>query len=403
MTFRKLIFVLIVTLAAFNANASYFRMHPAQVIEYADIAFVGTIVNVDTECYTVEIEKMLYGDYSKKTISVVKFLSWSSYYRVRGYEVGQKEIVFTKKSNYTGHSFEYISIGAGNEGEIEIIGDSACVLLDKINPATKYNINDFCNAIIDYHSNLDKIDSFYNKESEKYYGFITKAILDTVKYSNELILELEKKSIAHQMLINYKGMDFKSNLYSAHFFEYKYDCKKFEYKTDCWGCLFRNFNNKVEIKVVGYKIDSIHLVSNECKIFRTGHDFFVRPIKGKKCVLSFLYKFNNKIDTIRRIDFHIEKYKQPIASLELSFPAYLGFSGGSNFYKVLSFDLDVICEPQTITLKSVSSRITFEMRKYILNKKLFNKFKVYNVKAFNDQGEIIDIKPMTFKIDKELK
>lgn len=405
----KLGLILIILLLTSNiSRADYSRLKLYQVIEMTDLAAVGVIVKVDIECYTILIEKLLYGNYSEKTISIVKFANWQDHYRFKKYEVGQREIIFTKKSNYFGDPFEYVSIGAGNEGEIEIIGDSVLVL-DRISRVTKYKFNDFCNAIVDYHNNLDKINGFYTKELEKYYEPFDDKILDSAKFSNDYISELEKKSVVHTLLISDKRNRFISSVK----YDGKYGCKELKYESDIFRELFKNYENRIKINVLGYNIDSVDILSSECITIKKSNDFFVKPIKGKKTNLYFVYKYNSKIDTIWSFDFYIEKYRPATVNIDIfktlkeskEYPwghlsvSYGKYGDWSQFFDIVSFSLDIISKNNTTTLNSVSSRITYEMMQKIRESKKNDNFIIYNIKAINDKGECINIKPIKFQIN----
>jgi len=404
---QKLYILTFLILTCTIVKADYSRLRLYQVIELTDIAFVGKITNVGTECYTVEIENLLYGNYSAKTISIVKFANWQDHYRFKEYGVNQREIIFTKKSNNTGHPFEYISIGAGNEGEIEIINDTA-LILDRINRESKYPLKDFCNAIVDYHNNLTLIDNFFKKELEKYFEPFDEQTLDTSKFSNDYINEFEKKSLIHKLLITDKQVHYRNIPWS----ESKSGCKDLDFETDIFRELFKDFENRIKIDVLGYNIDSVDILSKECETIRKGDEFFILPKSGKKTNLYFVYRYNNYIDTIRHFDFFIEKYRKPTIDTDIfktlkkskDYPwGHLGVTYGkyvdwSNFYEILSFNLDITSKNKTITLQSVSSRITYEMMNNIRNSNVKDEFRVYNIKAFDEQGHIINIDPVTFKI-----
>ena len=409
MDFKRIILFIFTFLVFVTAKAYYSRLKLYQVIETTEIAFVGTIVNVDIECYTVEIERMLYGNYSAKTISIVKFADWQDHRRFKKYEIGQREIVFTRKSNNIGQPFEYVSIGAGNEGEIEIIGDSA-IILDRISRETKYKLSDLLTAIVDYRNAKDEINLFYQNELKKYYEPFDEKILDTANFTCPIMAKLEIKSTPHKMLIDDKRE--KMNR-SIRFYEYKYGCKELKFETDMFRYLFIGIDNRVEINVIGYNIDSIDIFSLNCKTTRNGNDFFVKPISGEKTDLYFVHKSNNKIDTIRSFDYYIEECVKPTVNIEIFkrlkespiYPwgylhvAYEGrYTFSSRFNKVISFSLDIVSAENTITLNSISSRITYEMMKNIRNSTETDIFKIYNIKAVDYKDDIFEIEPVEYDL-----
>lgn len=379
-----------------------------QVIEITDLAFVGRIVDVDIECYTIEIEELLYGEYTEKTISIVKFANWQDHHRFKEYEAGQHEIVFTKKSNNLGYPFEYISIGAGNEGEIEIVGDSV-IVLDRISRETKFEFNSFREAIIDYKYNLSEINKFFDSQFENYYEPFDKDILDTIRLSNRLISELKNKSDVHKLIIDDKQQRFYRHLSLRN----KYGCKKLEFEPDIHYELFRNHENRTKINVVGYNIDSIDVLSEECEVFKKDNEFYLKPKLGEKTKLYFIYRYNNQVDTIRSFEYHIEDFRERTIDTEIfeklkKYPDYpkgsLSVTYGkccdwSNFYDVLSFDLNIITEQQTLNFASISSRITYKMIKAIRDSSIDDKLEVYNIKAFDDRGNIVEIDPIIIQID----
>jgi len=409
MTLIKLFILITFLFSVSLVKADYSRMKLYQVIETTEIAFIGEIIKVDVECYTIEIKELLYGNYSERTISIVKFADWQDHIRFKEYEVGQREIVFTRKSNNIGQPYEYVSIGAGNEGEIEIIGDSA-IILDRISRGTKYNLIDLKNAIIDYRKALDEINSFYQNELKKYYEPFDEKILDTANFTCPIMFEIEKKSTAHKLLINDKREKMKRSV----MYKNKYGCKELKFETDMFRYLFLGIENRVKINVIGYNIDSVDILSKNCETIKKGNDFFVKPISGEKTDLYFVYKSNNIIDTIRSFDYYIEEYVTPTVNIEIfkrlkespSYPwgylhvEYEGrYAFSSDFNDVISFSLDIVTTEKTMTFKSVSSRITYEMMKSIRSSNIDDIFKIYNIKVVSDKENVFEIPPVIFKLD----
>jgi hypothetical protein len=149
-----------------------------QLIIESDIILEGEIISQDSLTFTLEILSWIKGDSISKNITVEKFEDWTCANRIAKYEVGQKEIVFLLQHIKTK---KWITMGAGNEGELLIQNDSityediywdsksGCLELEYFDQEVcgwRYLLKDFKAGIEFYISEFTNLKSEYKKENK---------------------------------------------------------------------------------------------------------------------------------------------------------------------------------------------------------------------------------------------
>jgi len=118
---RIIIGILIFITIGQNAFADYEPTPLPQLIIESDMILEGQIISQDSLTFTLKITDLIKGDSISKNITIEKFEDWTCANRITKYEIGQKEIVFLLQHKKTK---KWLTIGAGNEGELLIQKDS---------------------------------------------------------------------------------------------------------------------------------------------------------------------------------------------------------------------------------------------------------------------------------------
>lgn len=118
---RYLIAILIFIIIGQNTYADYDPTPLPQLIVESDLILQGEIIRHDSLTFTLKISDLIKGEYDLHSIQIKKFEDWECANRLPEYKTGQEEIVFLRANNKTK---EWITMGAGNEGELLIQSDS---------------------------------------------------------------------------------------------------------------------------------------------------------------------------------------------------------------------------------------------------------------------------------------
>jgi hypothetical protein len=90
----------------------------------ADYGAIGTIVHLDENYFYLKVEKFVTDSLGVDTLKIQRFEDWGCGRRYDVYEIGQREFVFFKKSNYIIEDYELVGYGSGCEFELPIRNDS---------------------------------------------------------------------------------------------------------------------------------------------------------------------------------------------------------------------------------------------------------------------------------------
>lgn len=175
---KHIITILILTLIGGKIYADYDPTPLPQLIVESDLIIEGVIISMDSLTFTLKISDWIKGDSTLKSIKIEKFKNWTCANRIVEYQIGQKEIVFLVQHKKTKR---YITMGAGNEGELLIKNDSityediywdsksGCSRIDYFEQEIcgwRYSLENFKNALNFYISEFPKLEKEYKTESK---------------------------------------------------------------------------------------------------------------------------------------------------------------------------------------------------------------------------------------------
>ncbi|KAB2807709.1 hypothetical protein [Phaeocystidibacter luteus] len=112
----KPLFVILLLFTSLSSRAEYVAVPLYQMILTADEIVYGEIIALDSTSYQFKIEGETVED--REVITVRRFEDWACASRWTKYAVGQKLLLFLVE-----HDGAYVTMSAGNEGELPILGD----------------------------------------------------------------------------------------------------------------------------------------------------------------------------------------------------------------------------------------------------------------------------------------
>jgi hypothetical protein len=230
-----------------KAKADYGYMSLSSLVCEADFGAVGTIVKLDKNYFYLKVENYVLNKLEIDTLKIQKFTDWSCGRRHEKYEVGQKELVFFRKSNYVIDNYDLLGYGGGGEFELPIIGDSIFYnyTYGNIKP---YPLKNFINALIDFNELKKK-----TKESSKLISIDEQKLFSSKSELHKTFIECRKRNYEPEFDISTKG--YIGNLEKNH--------------------LYQDYENK--IYVFGFDIDSIYLSVDDAEVWKTKNYFIVNP------------------------------------------------------------------------------------------------------------------------------
>lgn len=233
-----------------TVRADYGYMNLCEMVQKADYGALGTIVKIDKNYFYLKVDKYVLNNLEIDTLPIIKFESWACAKRFSEYKVGQKEIVFFRKSNYVIDDFELIGYGGGDEYELPIFNDTI-KYQSSYGKLDSYSLNNFLIAINDY----DKL---------------TENIRGTSKeISTKDIDAFTKKSSLHKLLIKCKGSK---------------QAKDFEIPDRGIimnlerNYLYEDYENKIFVS--NLTSDSIYLTVDDAEVWKEVKYFVVKPKSG---------------------------------------------------------------------------------------------------------------------------
>lgn len=243
---KHLLILILLLLTAIRAKADYGYMSLSTLVCDADYGATGTIVKLDKSYFYLKVEKYVLGVLNFDTLQIKQFTDWSCGKRYEPYRVGQRELVFFRKSNYLIDDYDFIGYGGAAEFELPIRGDSIFYNIS-FGLLKSYFLNDFLVALKD----LDNI-----KQSKISAQPITKEVQNKFSSRSEL----------HKLFI-----ECKKNTYSL-----TYDIPEKGYIGNLEiNHLYKDYENKISI--FGFDIDSIFLSVDDAEVWRKENYFIVKP------------------------------------------------------------------------------------------------------------------------------
>lgn len=244
---KQVLFSILILFQTINLKADYGYMSLATLVCMADYGAIGTIVKIDKSYFYLEVEKYVMSELEFDTLKIQKFENWNCGKRFGPYEVGQKELVFFKKSNYVIEDYDLLGYGAGGEFELPIKGDSIYYNYSFMRQKA-YLLNDFLSALNDFDSLKQ----------------ITKGASKAISKEKQVLFS--SKSALHKQFIECRTSEYKKDIeFSKH--SYISNLEK--------NHLYQDYENKIYI--YGFNFDSIYLMVEDAEVRKTANYFVVNP------------------------------------------------------------------------------------------------------------------------------
>ena len=246
----KVFLTLLVTIIVNSAKADYRYMKLSELVCNADYGAVGTIIKIDKNYFYLKVDEFVLNSLDFDTLAIAKFENWPCARRFDKYRIGQKEMVFFRKSNYVIDDFELLGYGAGDEFELPIFKDTI-KYQSAYGRFESFMLNDFLIAVKDYNK-------------------LVMTVKGTSKPLNESEqMDFANKSALHKLLIECK-------IY--------YNQKDFEIPKNGMlvnlerNYLYEDYENKIFVS--GQNIDSIYLSVEDAEVWQQDSYFIVKPKSG---------------------------------------------------------------------------------------------------------------------------
>jgi len=213
----------------------------------ADYAVIGTIVKLDKSYFYLKVDKYLVNNLESDTLKIQKFEDWDCGKRYNKYEIGQKELVFFRKSNYVIDDYDLLGYGGGGEFELPIRSDSIFYNY-AYGKQRSFLLNDFLNALKDFDTlkqNLKGTSKTISKEEQ--------SIFSKKSELHKLFIECKTRNYDKEIVIPSKG--YITNLEKNH--------------------LYQDYENK--IYVFNFDLDSIFLSVDDAEVWKMENYIIVKP------------------------------------------------------------------------------------------------------------------------------
>lgn len=244
---KQIIILTILLSLGLRAKADYGYMSLSTIVCEADYGAVGTIVKLDKSYFYLKVEKYVLNLLAFDTLKIQRFEDWACGHRYDKYELGQKELVFFRKSNYVIDDYDFLGYGGAAEFELPIKADSIFYNYSygKLKP---YSLNAFLYTLNDY--NLLK-----QKTNETSQPILKK---EQTLFSS--------KSELHKLFIECKKRDYKADI----------EVPKNGYIVNLEkNHLYQDYENKIYI--FGFDNASIYLSVEDAEIWKVENYFIVKP------------------------------------------------------------------------------------------------------------------------------
>ncbi len=294
---KQILLILFFITFSLNAKADYGYMRLSSLICEADYGVIGTIVKVDKSYFYLEVEKYVLGILAFDTVKILRFEDWNCGRRYNTYEIGQKELVFFRKSNYVIDDYDFLGYGAGGEFELPIRNDSI-YYNNSYGRLQSYSLKYFLTALKDFDEIKQK-----TKETSQSISKIEQEHFAAKSELHRIFIECKARKTRTDLLVPTKG--YFANL------EMNY--------------LYQDYENKVY--AFDFDIDSIVLSVEDAEVWKEDNYFIVKPTGTWTRRWLKIYALNDK-----------EKsnllYEQFFKILELPEPRiYFGNSYSDSIYR----------------------------------------------------------------------
>lgn len=244
---KQIIFFIFLLTFGLKAKADYRYMNLSTLVCEADYAAVGTIVKLDKSYFYLNVEHYFLSKLEIDTLKIQKFTNWNCGMRHEEYQVGQRELVFFRKSNYVIEDYDLLGYGGGGEFELPIKGDSIFYNYS-YGKLKSYELKTFLNALKDFNTLKEN-----NKESAKPISKDEQNTFASKSEFHKLFIECKKSN--YQTELDISKIGYIGNLEKNH--------------------LYQDYENKIYI--YGFDIDSIYLSVEDAEVWKAQNYFIVKP------------------------------------------------------------------------------------------------------------------------------
>jgi hypothetical protein len=384
----KSISLLIILLILNNfAKADYGNCSLPELICKSDYGAIGTIVKLDNNYFYLKVEKFILNKIEIDTIPIVKFQDWSCAWRYDKYQIGQRELVFFRKSNYVIDDYEYLGYGGGDEFELPIFGDTIKYQTG-LGEFDNYNINYLKDVLYDYELLIrNKFETSEPINENEKIKFIAKS-----KFHKEIA---NCKEFIYTEEVEFPETGFITNV------EQNY--------------LYENFENKIYISC-NCKNNPI-LVADNCDIWKEKNYYIIRPKSGWTQRILNVYCDSITENPILYQSFKVIKLPEPrIYMRERYIDSFLSLSDRiSPFpkayhyldemhineylkYELLNYDYIINSNGMEEVLKFKSSVFLYDVRERLGKLKVGDIITLKNIYVLYPNKEVKKIKDKTIYV-----
>jgi hypothetical protein len=341
-----------------SAKADYGYINLCEMVQKADYGAIGTIVKIDKKYFYLKVDKYILNNLETDTLPIVKFENWACAKRYADYKIGQKEIVFFRKSNYVINDYELLGYGGGDEYELPIFNDT-----------------------IKYQSSYGKLDSYSLDAflfAIKDYDKLTQNIRGTSKEINPKDIDaFNQKSILHKLLINCKG--FKQAK------DFKIPQKGIIMNLER-NYLYEDYENKIYVS--NLTNDSIYMTVDDAEVWKEGEYFVVKPKSGwtRRWLNVYSTKAKDEHDVLLNQIFEVIELPTPTIYFGHSTSDTINFSYYRDAVPTVGYYLDDLHKDEYLEYKLLS----YEYQ--ITSNNISETFKIkseFGTKEFQDRIRIL--------------
>lgn len=302
---KALLAILLFTFNVFMAKADYGYLRLCEMIQKADYGVVGTIIKIDINYFYLKVDSFILNEFIKDTLPIVKYENWNCGRRFAEYKVGQKEVVFFRKSNYIIDDYELLGYGGGNEYEM-LIEDDSIQYQSNYGHVISYNLNVFLNAVSDYNKLFKNKNEHRSTISQRdKISFIKKSTL----HKKLIECEVHFQNQDYKTLVNNKGIR-KGSEPILHFPNQKGDTMHYRFTKDAVPRVSYYLKGKIvdqssEFKLLSYEYQIIS--NNKIETFKVKSEYGTREFRdrlkylktGDRITVSNIYALSPEKKLIR--------------------------------------------------------------------------------------------------------
>ncbi|HEY3387833.1 MAG TPA: hypothetical protein VGK46_15070 [Saprospiraceae bacterium] len=244
---HHLLLFLSLTLLLPTAKADYRYLSLSTLVCEADYGAIGTIVKLDENYFYLEVETYVLNQLDADTLKIQKFINWNCGRRYDLYTIGQKELVFFRKSNYVISDYDLLGYGGGGEFELPIRHDSIYYhyAYDKLKG---YPLKSFLSALQDFASITQRtkvVSKTISPEEQKAFANLSPL--------HKVFIECRTLSTSDQPELPTNG--YLTNLEKNH--------------------IYQDYENKIYL--FDFDIDSVFLSVEDAEVWKQDGYFIVKP------------------------------------------------------------------------------------------------------------------------------